>query len=441
MFNLFVAFDADTWKEVGRYSLERSRFLEYTNEEISSRFSSESALTDNQIKALIRLPCLFMSEDFKGPTRMGKITGIEQEGRTLHISYQLDSTPEIINTTDLAEKIGLYGWEMSRTHWAIKDVDLQKVLAELAVKVSDAEIMQEAASEGSLKLTALPEAPLPTASRVQSVSDFITAVLSLGQAGKEIFYRGHSNRITYKLAPSLFRTVGGKFPYLPVEHKLYRELLVANSKDFRDDKTTLDKLVRMQHFGLPTRLLDITSNPLIALYFACKASNSKAVEGEVVAFKIEVDRIKYFDSDTASCIANLVQLPLSEKEGINFIAKSLEEFNDQRVIKRLLHFIREEKPYFAPEIRKIDLKSVICVKSKRSNDRISSQSGAFLLFGQDAQFTEGGMPEIGIEVERFAISNKDQILNELDQLNINESTVFPYIESSAKYIAQRLAQN
>jgi hypothetical protein len=35
------------------------------------------------------------------------------------------------------------------------------------------------------------------------------------------------------------------------------------------------------------------------------------------------------------------------------------------------------------------------------------------------------------------VSNKAAILEKLDLLNINESTVFPYIENSARYVAQK----
>ena len=66
-----------------------------------------------------------------------------------------------------------------------------------------------------------------------------------------------------------------------------------------------------------------------------------------------------------------------------------------------------------------------------------AQSGAFLLFGQDATLDEGGTPEIS--VQRIAVSNKETVLRQLDQLNINESTVFPYIENFAKYLAQKFA--
>jgi len=48
---------------------------------------------------------------------------------------------------------------------------------------------------------------------------------------------------------------------------------------------------------------------------------------------------------------------------------------------------------------------------------------------------EKGTPEI--VVMRITVSQKENILRQLDLLNINESTVFPYIENSAKYVAQK----
>jgi len=146
--------------------------------------------------------------------------------------------------------------------------------------------------------------------------------------------------------------------------------------------------------------------------------------------------IKYFDSDVASCIANLARLPQTGKDEIQFDENG---FNDQLPIKRLLHFIREEKPFFEPRIIPNDLRKIICVKGKQSNDRITSQSGAFLLYGIDAVFDESGTPDIA--VSRITITNKKSILKELDFLNINESTVFPYIENSAKYVADKFKFN
>ena len=145
--------------------------------------------------------------------------------------------------------------------------------------------------------------------------------------------------------------------------------------------------------------------------------------------------MKYFDSDTASCVANLARLTGADKAGIDFSITAKVKFNKQPSVKRLLHFVKEEKSFFEPRILPSDLQSVLCIKGKRNNSRITFQSGAFLLFGHDAVLSETGTPEIG--VKRIAITSKEKILGELDQLNINESTVFPYIENSARYIANK----
>lgn len=433
MYNLLVTYrgDTDVWQSGSSYSLERSRFLEYTNDEISSKFAG--ALSEQHKDVLKSLPCLFVHENFQGSTKTGKITAIKEKGRTITIDYQLDVNDiDVSNIENFDKKIGMIGWELSRTHWAIKDIDIHQVLQSLSTPI----VTTASTPKTISNVTNLPEAKLPQIKKVNSVSEFINEVLQQKKEGKEFFYRGHADRANYKLMPALFRLAkDGEPKHLLVEHQLYRELIISNPNDFKDDMSTLDRLVRMQHFGLPTRLLDITSNPLIALYFAC--IGEQETNGEVIIFKIDPNKIKYFDSDTASCIANLAQLPQTEKEQINYNTVNKDDFNEQPVIRRLLHFIKEEKPYFEPRIIKEHLKSVICVKSKRSNDRISSQSGAFLLFGQDAQFQEDGMPEIGIELIRLEVSNKTTILDQLDQLNINASTVFPNIESSAKYIAQK----
>ena len=139
----------------------------------------------------------------------------------------------------------------------------------------------------------------------------------------------------------------------------------------------------------------------------------------------------------AYSISNLCKLSFQEKEKIAF---ELQDINHQTVIAKLLHYIKEDKPYFEDRIVD-DIKNVICIKSKFTNPRINAQSGLFLLFGLDAKLEDEN--DFNFKITHYLIQpeNKSKILRELDLLNINESTVFPYLENSAKYISNKFKKN
>jgi hypothetical protein len=444
MYNLIVTAAEGAWDKTF-YKVDRSRFLEYTTDELASSFTK---LTPIAVEMLKSIPCLFAYEEATGGgMRIGTLKEIKERGRDILIEFEFDESIPPLDYDDvkpIADLLDIRGWEMNRTHWAVKDEDLLGRLRTAAL-IPQTDVPAPPPQE-EVKAILAHEADQGIAP-VSRVQEFIDKVLAMRRMdGREVFYRGHSARKRYKLEPSLFRTdKDGNYIYLDNEDLLYRELLVINSREFDSDVYTLDRLVRMQHYSLPTRLLDITSNPLIALYFACKGNFGKKEggvyvgeeEGEVIVFSLPRDRVKYFDSDSASCIANLARLPTTEKDQIDFSITDIGEFNDQVAIKRLLHFIREEKSFFEHRIIPDTLRSIICLKGKKSNDRISSQSGAFLLFGIDAVLDEGG--DNTIQVDRIPVQDKASMLAELDLLNINESTVFPHIENSARYVAQKYA--
>lgn len=115
-------------------------------------------------------------------------------------------------------------------------------------------------------------------------------------------------------------------------------------------------------------------------------------------------------------------------------AGNVTKFNKNLVIKRLHQFIRSEKPYFLPIIDPMDLFKPYYVHPKMSNRRILAQSGAFILYGIDAP-KKMFFPDM-IEETSFIVpkDEKSLIRRSLEDLGINESTLFPEIDKAATRI-------
>lgn len=267
---------------------------------------------------------------------------------------------------------------------------------------------------------------------------------------REVFYRGHG-KFSYELLPTLLREdpKGKGKVYLEGEHLLFRELLTTEPLSFSNDISGFDILTRMQHYGMPTRMLDISSNPLTALYFACENLQHDE-DGEVVLISVKKFDICFYDSDKISCLTNLAKLTASQKDQLaQYIVKCqktdptkklLDETDlTEKVYEQYLHCILNEKPYFKPRIEIKDIKNIFCVKGRLNQERIIAQSGSFLIFGLDAEeIPENGNNNFTVHRIRIKKDDKQVILDELDLLNINQRTVYPSIENSAKYIKNRL---
>lgn len=282
---------------------------------------------------------------------------------------------------------------------------------------------------------------------ITSITSFLEALNNIDADDyfkKEYFFRGHANN-SWEPIPSIYRHKN----WIKNEELMIKDLISRCPNDFQDHKYTFQSLVKMQHYSLPTRLLDVTTNPLVALYFACqpdepKHSNHKEegqVDGEVMVFCTYKDLIKYHDSDTVSVISNLAKVPQSfDITEYPISEKETNAFNAMQKIKILLHEIRHEKPHFEARILRGHLECVVFVRPLLDNPRIIKQEGAFILFGIDGKKTNPAKINESLsqkaKIPRLLVpaKSKNTILRELEVLGVSDSTVFPEIDNVAKYI-------
>jgi len=190
MYNLLVTAQEGAW-DSPFYKYDRSRFLEYTNDDIATTYKN---LTEKKIATLKSLPCIFAYEGTDSDIRIGRLKSIEERGRSILIQYEFYPTIPPISFADIepiADGLDIRRWEMSRTHWAVKDEDLfERLRTAGIIEPATVEL-----PEKSAPIITPPEPPAPPAD-VTTVQQFIERVLLERQKGGfEVFYRGHSNKM------------------------------------------------------------------------------------------------------------------------------------------------------------------------------------------------------------------------------------------------------
>ena len=136
-----------------------------------------------------------------------------------------------------------------------------------------------------------------TTYKIKSLNEYIEIINVLSKVQKEanmvplstLIYRGMSSD-KYTLEPSISRKTNNLnlLDLNKCEYNMVNEFIALRPEAFKNCATDFELLSKMQHHGLPTRLLDFTFNPLIALYFACDGSEGD--DGRVVMNATDMDR-------------------------------------------------------------------------------------------------------------------------------------------------------
>ncbi len=276
---------------------------------------------------------------------------------------------------------------------------------------------------------------------IGSVANLIDECRKLkeGCPRRVLYFRGES-RNTWKLEPYLMRNAKWRVK----EGDMLLDLLTRRPGEFETARSALSQWMLAQHHGLPTRLLDVTRNPLVALFNACK--NDQDEPGRVHVFSVPKPLIKTFNSDVIRVIANLAKLPLVQQ---NEILGKLEPFDGidegclrphSRIMQQLYHSIRLERPAFEKKIDPRDFFRVFVVEPQQLFARIRAQSGAFLVSAFHERFEREEIlkENSGIPIydhNRFTVAEKDRINEDLRLLNVTEETLFPDLDRAAQAVA------
>jgi hypothetical protein len=209
---------------------------------------------------------------------------------------------------------------------------------------------------------------------------------------KDIWYRGQGDS-NWGLAPGLFRLSG-----VPSENSyLTRFKQSAAMLIDRHPKDSFDWMFLMQHYGVPTRLLDWTESPLTALYFSVS------------------DKLR---EDSNGALWSLKPAELNRIAGVN--DDEILSFDDTELASYSLETLRQN-----PRNKLSPLATI----ATRNNPRIQAQLGVFTIHHLDHRPIESFCSKG--EVIKYVIpkQNKEDIRKELKLLGISKFTLFPELSS------------
>ena len=288
---------------------------------------------------------------------------------------------------------------------------------------------------------------------IKSVSNLLEetgAIRNVSDEAMALYFRGES-RCGWELRPSVMRR-----PFTPqVEAAMLTELISKRPEEFNNNDSALGHWVLAQHHGLKTRFLDITRNPLVALFHACEGDPEW--DGRLHIFGVPPSLVKTFNSDTVSVVANFAKLSDEEQSSIirrddpslhqpawppRYMWQSLHRFGStapsRTYADRLRDEIQLDRSSFQQAIDPRDLYRVFVVEPQQSSDRIRAQSGAFLGSAFHERFERREILKSNADIPVYThyeltipSGDKESIMRELGLLNVTREVLYPGLDTSA----------
>lgn len=222
-------------------------------------------------------------------------------------------------------------------------------------------------------------------------------------------YRGLSDQ-SYALKTTLIR-LGG--PYAELERHLLRNFKKYAHRSVVERDALWHWLSVAQHYGLPTRLLDWTYSPLIALHFA--TANIHKFDRDGVIWAVNYRRAHQLLPDRLRSKLN--------DEGANvFTVEMLSE-----TVSSLTEFETEE-----------ERDCVIFFEPPSIDDRIVNQYAFFSVMADPQRILNDWLMQHPSLWHRIVIPAelKWEVRDKLDQANINERVMFPGLDGLSHWLTR-----